>query len=189
MWGLTPCGGSRRPHTPAEAQGASPHTFWKERVLRRGEKSPDGETRAGGVLRIFRQLRKCARGNSPERATDYRRGQATRSPRSRDLQQTTPPWGGAGVGQFIIHHSSFIIRNWQSPCGSAAALPVWFYRKDAKGGTAHSVRDRLTAPLAKRMRTANIQLGTARERSDRTRNGQLRLCRSTRRTSTAPPIN
>ena len=32
------------------------------------------------------------------------------------------------------------------------------------------------------MRTANIQLGTARERSDRTRNGQLRLCRSTSRT-------
>ena len=59
---------------------------------------------------------------------------------------------------------------------------MWFYRKDAKGGAAHSVRDRLTAPLAKRMRTANIQLGTARERSDRTRNGQLRLCRSTSRT-------
>ena len=30
--------------------------------------------------------------------------------------------------------------------------------------------------------TANLQLGTARERSDRTRNGQLRLCRSTSRT-------
>ena len=56
------------------------------------------------------------------------------------------------------------------------------YRKDAKGGAAHSVRDRLTAPLATRMRTANIQLGTARERRDRTRNGQLRLCRSTSRT-------
>ena len=36
-----------------------------------------------------------------------------------------------------------------------------------------------------RMRTANIQLGTARERSDRTRNGQLRLCRSTSRRSLA----
>ena len=46
---------------------------------------------------------------SPDGATDYRRGQATRSPRSRDPQQITPPWGGAGVGQFIIQHSSFII--------------------------------------------------------------------------------
>ena len=55
------------------------------------------------------------------------------------------------------------------------------YRQDAKGRAAHSVRDRLTALLAKRVRTANIQLGTARERSDRTRNGQLRLCRSTSR--------
>ena len=39
--------------------------------------------------------------------------------------------------------------------GSAAALPEGcfaIYRKDTKGSTAHSVRDRLTAPLAKRMR-------------------------------------
>ena len=36
--------------------------------------------------------------------------------------------------------------------GSAAALLVYFYRKDAKGGAAHSVRDRLTALLTKRMR-------------------------------------
>ena len=42
----------------------------------------------------------------PEGATDYRRGQATRSPRSGVPQQITPPWGGAGVGHslFIIHH-------------------------------------------------------------------------------------
>ena len=40
--------------------------------------------------------------SSPERATDYRRGQATRSPRSRDPQQITPPWGGVKM-QKMIH--------------------------------------------------------------------------------------
>ena len=38
--------------------------------------------------------------------------------------------------------------------GFAAALPVWFYREDAKGSAAHSVRDRLTALLAKPLRLA-----------------------------------
>ena len=44
----------------------------------------------------------CAHGGkaafSPDGAAEYSRGQATRSPRSRGLQQTTPPWGGAGGG-------------------------------------------------------------------------------------------
>ena len=48
--------------------------------------------------------------SSPERATDYRRGQAMRSPRSRVPQQITPPWGGAGGG--AIRHSSFVIHHW-----------------------------------------------------------------------------
>ena len=31
-------------------------------------------------------------------------GKQRAAPDSRDPQQTTPPWGGAGVGAFIIHH-------------------------------------------------------------------------------------
>ena len=62
--------------------------------------------------------------SSPERATDYRRGQAMRSPRSRVPQQITPPWGGAGVG--TIRHSSFIIGSgvWRLSGGYASLTPV-----------------------------------------------------------------
>ena len=42
--------------------------------------------------------------------------------------------------------------------GSTAGLPVYFYRKDAKGGAAHSVRDRLTAPLAKQVCFVGVRI-------------------------------
>ena len=80
------------PPAPPSCKGRSSRTQWHS-MPRGGE----GHTHS----------RLCA--YSPDGATDYRRGQATRSPRSRDPQQITPPWGGAGVGKFIIHHSSFII--------------------------------------------------------------------------------
>ena len=82
------------PPAPPSCKGRSSRTQWHS-MPRGGE----GHTHS----------RLCA--YSPDGATDYRRGQATRSPRSRDPQQITPPWGGAGVGQFIIHHSSFIIHH------------------------------------------------------------------------------
>ena len=44
--------------------------------------------------------------------------------------------------------------------GACGAGLSGFYRKDAKEGAAHSVRDRLTAPLAKRVR---CQEGSTRE--------------------------
>ena len=54
---------------------------------------------------------------------------------------------------FVIHHSSFIIRHlnkapWMTACpAKRKALPVWFYRKNAKRADADSGRARLTSSL------------------------------------------
>ena len=87
------CGGSRRPHAPAEAQGASPHTLEKEKPSQGRENRLTAKSAYVGMLRIFRQLRKSCKGVIAEedmRPSPQGLGNGLTAPRWRGPHPQTP---------------------------------------------------------------------------------------------------